>query len=439
MRIVCKSYILLFILFVLFSKNAFAKSYSKYIKEGNSHYKKKKYFKALTAYKKAEKEAKGNINVFFNLGLVNKQIKDYPTAVEYFKIFLNLSNNKKMIATSKKLLTEMETSLTKPTTSGKLKHYEVWDGWILIEGDVIVPRNIVLTIKPGSIVMFAPLSSRYEAKMPYLKKEDTQGLSSLIVRGKLIAEGERDNEILFSNSFEDKTTKKLGLWGGIVFEKSGDSILKYSKVERSKNGVVFKSNPNLLFKNNVFLKNETAIKLLDNSYVSIEYNIFFRNGVGVDCRDKTKVRIVSSNFTKNNFGVKTSNLSDPEIIKSTFSQNNSGIGIYKKSFPTISENAFEDNKFGIFSAGDSKPVIKDNKFIKNSTGIKSADNSAPKIYKNIFNENTSTGVTATGNSKARIDANTFNKNKTAITKVDSAVATVNNMFKDNKKDIKEIH
>ena len=88
-----------------------------------------------------------------------------PTAVEYFKKFLNQSNNKKMVATSKKLLKEMETSLTKPTTSGKLRHYEVWDGWILIEGDVIVPGDTMLTIKPGSIVMFAPLSSRYEAKI----------------------------------------------------------------------------------------------------------------------------------------------------------------------------------------------------------------------------------------------------------------------------------
>ncbi len=437
MKKVSRIFIYFSLLTLFLSGTLYAKSYSELIKDGNAFYKDGLYKESIKAYEEAAKLSESSINVYFNLGLAYKHIKDYPSAVKSLDTFLKVSSDKKMLKSAKKLIRDMAKVLSKPTTVGTMKTYEVWDGWILIDGDVTIPKNIVLTIKPGSLVMFAPLSSRRDEKIPYLKSEDTKGFSSLIVRGTLIAQGTKENQILFSNSFEDLTTKRIGLWGGLIFDGSKMSILQHSKFERAKNAVVIKGNPKLLFKNNIFLKNDVAVKFIDKSKVSIDYNIFYRNETGIECDGAMKSNIINNNFTKNNYGIKTYDSSKPEIAKNTFEQNNCGVGTYDKSFPKIYENGFKECKLGISMTGNSKALINQNEFIKNKIGINSVKNSSPRIYQNKFIENIITGITAADSSKAEIDANDFISNNIGISKVDT-VNVINNYYDDNNEDIKAI-
>ena len=437
MRSAFKKLILLSILSFVLSGNAFADDYSDYIMEGNLNYKNKDYKKAAKAYENAVKLANDNVNAYYNLGLTYRHLKDFHSSISSFNKFLSGATDKKMITAAKKLLTQMENDLGKPTTAGRLKHYEVWEGWILIDGDVVVPKDMVLTIKPGSLVMFSPLTSRYDAKIPYLKGEETSNFASLIIHGSLIVEGEKDNEVLFANSFEDVTTKKIGLWGGIIFDGSDSSLVQYAKIERAVNGIVIKSKPDLTLSNNVFMKNDLSIKVIDDSPVSIENNIFYRNETGIEFSDKSIANVIYSNFTKNNYAIKVLDKSTPKLSNNTFDDNNCSICTYEESNPSIFDSTFLNGKFAISMTGNSKASISYNNFKKNKIGVNSVHNSKPKIEENTFSGQVISGINAIDNSMAFIRGNTFIKNKTAIIKVIS-VQENNNKFDSNTEDVKEM-
>jgi parallel beta-helix repeat protein len=434
------SFILLFLLTgtIIICGDAHAKSYTDCVREGNAYYKNKEYKKATKAYEEASRMADDNINVFFNLGLAYRSIKDFHSSISNFEKFLKEATDRKMIIAAKKLIKDMSEAISKPTTYGKLKHYETWEGWVLIDSDVIVPEDIVLTIKPGTLVMFTPLSSFFDAGTPYLKREDTEYFASLVVKGTLIAEGEKESEILFSNSYEDVATKKIGLWGGIIFEGSNDSVLKYAKIERAKNGVVIKSSPNIQFSNNVFMKNEIGVKLIDKSAVNLDNVIFYRNNIGIECGDYSEAKTINSNFTKNNYGIKVTDRAKPKITNNTFEENGCGICAYEKVFPKIFNNTFTNNsEFAISMSGNSESLIKDNEFFDNRIGVNSDSNSSPKISRNTFKGNVLSAINTVDSSKAVVEVNTFIDNAVAVSKVKD-VRVLENTYENNDVDVKEV-
>ncbi len=438
MKVICNFLFYSFLAVLMFSGNAHAESYSEYVKRGNSFYKEGNYGDSVIAYKEAIKVAGKNVNVYYNLGLAYKKLKNYPEALKTFEKFLRLAKkDNKMVSRAKRIIRRIAPAISKPTTSGKLKNYEVWEGWILVNGDVIVPEGVVLKIKPGALVMFSPLSSNYDEKTPYLKKEESDQLCSLIVRGTLIAEGKKGNEILFSNSYENMSTKKIGLWGGIVFEGSKGSVLKNVKIERAKNGVIFSDSPNVVFKNNVFMKNEIGVRLTDSAVETLDDSIFYRNETGISIKSASKAVISNANFTKNSYGIKIYESAKPEIKLSTFNDNSCGIGTYGKAFPKITENTFKNGKFGISLTDNSKALIQDNSFLANKIGIFSVNTSSPRIYGNTFSDNTLSAIKTVDESSAKIDTNTFKGNNVGITKV-KTVNILGNTYEDNNEDIKDV-
>ncbi len=88
-----------------------------------------------------------------------------------------------------------------------------WEGRIRITGDVYVKQGATLTIKPGTVIRF----NRIE---PKLEEEDGRNMVSLgspyfagaeiIVRGRIIAVGEKDKPIIFTSSEPHSQGRRMG-------------------------------------------------------------------------------------------------------------------------------------------------------------------------------------------------------------------------------------
>ena len=107
---------------------------------------------------------------------------------------------------------QVEGAVTRDTT---------WKGRVLVAGDVLVPEGVTLTVAPGTEVMF--MSSESSKIEPVFLSMQTE----IMVRGRLVAEGEKGKEINFGPAPQEVNGKKpeRGDWGGVIFDgpESGKS------------------------------------------------------------------------------------------------------------------------------------------------------------------------------------------------------------------------
>lgn len=91
-------------------------------------------------------------------------------------------------------------------------------GDVLIVKPLIVPRDVTLTVEPGTVVRFEGAG---------------ESGNRLVVHGRLVAEGTKDRPIRFMPK-----DKGSGKWQGIVFERGGKGSLTSCVIEGSVKGVV---------------------------------------------------------------------------------------------------------------------------------------------------------------------------------------------------------
>jgi len=113
---------------------------------------------------------------------------------------------------------------------GVVKHDTAWSGSVLVEGDVLVPQGVTLTVSPGTTVIFMPSDSTKIEPM-FLSMQ-----TELLVRGVLKAEGSKEDPIRMSPAPEALSGKKpeRGDWGGVIFDGPASSASVLSHVEISK-------------------------------------------------------------------------------------------------------------------------------------------------------------------------------------------------------------
>ncbi len=222
-----------------------------------------------------------------------------------------------------------------------LNEYPVY----VIRGNATVPKDSLLIIEHGVTVKFVDSSSR------------------LIVNGRLLALGEKNDSIIF--------TKLDSRWGGILFNdstlSSDSSIISYSKIEYGNGfGVCFNSVSRLRISHST-ISNNIANYTAKNNYRGQNAGIVCVNGSPLICNN-----IITNNsgyaYAKNKLyvtisggGISCIDSSNPLIPNNTISNNSVvaapdlfpgggygfGGGIYcKNSSPRIIGNMINGNKAG---------------------------------------------------------------------------------------------
>ncbi|RLC32219.1 MAG: hypothetical protein DRH37_01180, partial [Deltaproteobacteria bacterium] len=117
-----------------------------------------------------------------------------------------------------------------PTTAGALDWDETWSGTVELDGDVVVPEGVTLTIQPGTTIRFpAGLDTTYSGA--------DINKTEFVVHGTLLAEGTESEPIVFTSS---SNTPAKGDWTGI--KGDGKLYLEHVTVEYSGYGVQFTGN-----------------------------------------------------------------------------------------------------------------------------------------------------------------------------------------------------
>ena len=101
--------------------------------------------------------------------------------------------------------------------SGKLTEDTVWEGPIVVSGDVIVPKNVTLTIKPLARIRMEP-----QKDVPRSGKAPER--IEIIVFGTLIAKGvEGNGRIVFTS--RNSSGPQLNDWNGSVFKNRNNKSI----------------------------------------------------------------------------------------------------------------------------------------------------------------------------------------------------------------------
>jgi len=146
---------------------------------------------------------------------------------------------------------------------GTINQSTTWSGGVLIKSDVIIENNVTLTINPGTTVFFDTLD---QAGNP--------GMFSILVNGKLVAQGNDLEPIIFFSYILPYNKYK---WDRISFNNSDESSLTHSQFFMSSSTLeIINSNVELI--SNSFSSANTAI-LFDGTNINSQINncYFSRN------------------------------------------------------------------------------------------------------------------------------------------------------------------
>ncbi len=180
-----------------------------------------------------------------------------------------------------------------------------WSGMVLLNGDVQVAKGATLTIMPGTRVMVAANSDA--ANMA----KDAQRVE-IVVKGKLLAQGELSNKIIFTSN---SPNPQMHDWSGIVIKNPREaSVIDNCVIEYAYKGITcFGSAP-----------------LITNN--EIRYNLY----AAISCEVRSHPRIVKNTISGNDFtGIACELASNPIIEQNIITQNNNGVIIFDRSKPDL--------------------------------------------------------------------------------------------------------
>lgn len=197
----------------------------------------------------------------------------------------------------------------------------VWEGTVLIEGVREIGPAESLTIRPGTRVLFS------------FRDEDGDGWgeSGLVVKGRILARGTKEEPIIFGPEEKDD---RPGRWGEVRVESGRPSSFAFCRfsggtwalhahftplrVEASRfsgnfGAVKFRGGPVKLYGND-FARNGTAIRYWESDPEIIS-NVIQDNGTGVFCREGSlKSLLRGNNFLRSaDYHVKLGELQESAV------------------------------------------------------------------------------------------------------------------------------
>ena len=211
----------------------------------------------------------------------------------------------------------------------------VWQGRVEVNGVIRVPEGSRLIIMPGTIVEF-------------LKKDSAGagiGANGLMIQGRLIAKGTREQPIIFRSAEKDK---KMGDWDSINIMNSagGQNLLEYCRIEHAYRGLHFHFS-NVAVHNSLITDTYRAIQFQE-SLVDLKGNYLFRNKSGVQGRDSDVTftnNLICNNYQGANF-FRTNLLARGNRIMGNWRE---GLRI-REGVPSLQENLIDGNRQGLMAA-----------------------------------------------------------------------------------------
>ncbi|MDY0352215.1 MAG: right-handed parallel beta-helix repeat-containing protein [Desulfobulbaceae bacterium] len=217
-------------------------------------------------------------------------------------------------------------------SSQTLEQDTSWSGVIVINGDIYVPPGVTLTVEPGTIVRFKKIDEKSDQNLfhpdsPYYPEAE------LIIRGRLIARGTPDRQIVFTSA---EMRPNPADWGALNFLGSDGNVIEHVKIYCAYNGIH-----------------------AHGSSVHIANSEFARNGVAISFK-KEEEEPGAPWFGKP---------SDMRIVNSIFANNKGGIGC-RNSTAEILHNEIRENKFfGIWPKEACEALISYNEIKDNDRGV----------------------------------------------------------------------
>jgi len=247
-----------------------------------------------------------------------------------------------------------------------IKEDTTWSGEIIVTGDVYVPPGVTLTIVPGTTIKFRRIDDRSGRNLfgndtPYYPQAE------LIIRGRLIAQGTRDNFIVFTSAEGDASVAD---WGAINLLGSDGSVIEYCKIFFAYNGVHGHSS--------------TAL---------ISHNEFMKNGVAISFKKEN-----SANEAW--YGKDT----DITVIHNKIHNNKGGINV-RNAKALISYNRIEDNKFfGLWIKEKCSAYISYNDITANYKGVYLYQANGLRIHFNNIHGSKQYNITIADEQDFEVDA-----------------------------------
>ncbi len=221
----------------------------------------------------------------------------------------------------------------------------IWQGAILIKGDVEVAKGATLTIMPGTVIRFEKIEEFGPQKLSKDKLSHFPR-AELIIKGKLYAQGTLENKITFTSAEESPSP---GDWGAVNFLDSVDNIIEFC----------------------VFTYGHTAVHC-HSAQVVIAYSTFHYNGVAIGQKNakglpnKCVVPILYNRITENGGGVLFGGGSTPTVAHNEIN-NNTFFGIYAKKggVANVRYNNIKNNGKGVIFFKVKDIFLRDNNIVDN--------------------------------------------------------------------------
>lgn len=203
--------------------------------------------------------------------------------------------------------------LSQPVNSNILNGNIYWEGEVRLQGEVVIGRDAVVTIAPGTRILFMPYLEENPERQR--KPHELRG-SRLLVHGKIIARGTAYQPITFSHFDPDAPP---GSWGGIKIQDAEEAYfyncefrqamnaihscrswmtIEYSRFEKNQVGILF-HNTEILIERNLFRDNGTAVFYLSGAPVICENKIVGNDNGLVIADASNEYRIENNSFFDN--------------------------------------------------------------------------------------------------------------------------------------------